>query len=441
MFISLSQFNFGDQAGFVTIKGKEIRFSYLQQSHVPKINIKSIPIGKSIHKLIHIPQSKVFAAILHNFPVSIIPKSHWPLLKTEIVLIDDETFEIIDRYEFKGSNGDTVNDQQGICSEIGWSVVSGDLNDVEGKVLVIGTSLTSDEPRNEKGRILVFKIGEGKRLKLISTNDMKGGVRVVSICKGLVIGCVRGLNVVYKWDYQVEKKLIKASSSGGHIDGTCISQMDNILCFGDSLTSVSFCHLNKEKFKISEFARDFQDNYITSLQLIDHSSVLAADLTGNLMTFHVIRDSSLDLNAAICEGNIHLGDQITKILPGNFRIASKWSQKGFIAISSIGSIYSLQKIESDLYKKLSKLQKNLVNILKPIGGIKHSEFRKFYNGERTMKSSQGFIDGDLLSRFLNLNQKSKLEILGLAPKSTLADKIGFTIEEASEIIETLTYGI
>ena len=58
-----------------------------------------------------------------------------------------------------------------------------------------------------------------------------------------------------------------------------------------------------------------------------------------------------------------------------------------------------------------------------------------------MKSSQGFIDGDLLSRFLNLNQKSKLEILGLAPKSTLADKIGFTIEEASEIIETLTYGI
>ena len=27
-----------------------------------------------------------------------------------------------------------------------------------------------------------------------------------------------GMNVVYKWDYQVEKKLVKASSSGGHIE-------------------------------------------------------------------------------------------------------------------------------------------------------------------------------------------------------------------------------
>lgn len=446
-FDTMSQFNFGDQAGFVTIKGKELRFFYLQQSLVPKVNIKSVPLGKSIHKLVHVPHAKVFAAILHNFPVMLVSTSHWPLLKSEIVLIDDETFEILDRYELK--SGDGINNAQeqtnlepieGRFSEIGWSVVSGNLSEME-NVLVVGTSLTSDDQKNEKGRILVFKIGEGNRLKLISSNEVKGGVKVVSICKGLVVGCVRGLNVVYKWDYQVEKKLVKASSSGGHIDGTCISQLDNILCFGDSLTSVSFCHLNKETFKISEFGRDFQDNYITTLQLIDHSSVLAADLTGNLLTFHVVRDSSLNLNAAICEGNIHLGDQITKILAGNLRIVPKCSEKSFIAISSSGALYSLHKISTELFKKLLKLQKNLINLLKPIGGIKHSEFRKFYNGERSMKASQGFIDGDLLTRFLNLNQKAKLEILGLAPKSTVAEKIGFTVEEASNIIESLSYGI
>ena len=87
------------------------------------------------------------------------------------------------------------------------------------------------------------------------------------------------------------------------------------------------------------------------------------------------------------------------------------------------------------------MQKNLITLLKPIGGIKHAEFRKFYNGERTMKSSQGFIDGDLLARFLNLNRKGKLEVLGLSSKSSVSDKIGFSSEEAQFIIESLSYGV
>lgn len=460
-FDSMSQFNFGDQAGFVTIKGKDLRFSYLQQSHVPKINIKSIPVGKSIHKLIHVPKAKVFAAILHNFPVMSVPMSHWPLLKSELVLFDEETFEIVDRFQLESSSGvvdksssamavDSLEFSSGAMgrfSEIAWSLASGDLEgpvDVIseiGNVLILGTSLTNDDPKSEKGRILVFKIGEGSRLKLISSNEMKGGVRVVSICNGFVVGCVRGLNVVYKWDYQIEKKLVKASSNGGHVDGTCVSQLDNILCFGDSLTSVSFCHLNKESLKISEFARDFQDNYITTLQLVDHASVIAADLTGNLMTFQVIRDDSLDMNAAICDGNIHLGDQINRIIEGDLGIHPSCSQKSFIAISSTGSLYSLHNIETDLFKKLLRLQKNLISLLKPIGGIKHADFRKFYNGERSMKTSQGFIDGDLLIRFVGLSVKGKTDVLGLAAKSTAAEKIGFTIEEATRIIESLSYGI
>ena len=32
----------------------------------------------------------------------VIPMSHWSLIKSELVLINDETFEIIDRYELKG---------------------------------------------------------------------------------------------------------------------------------------------------------------------------------------------------------------------------------------------------------------------------------------------------------------------------------------------------
>ena len=464
-FDTMAQFNFGDQAGFVTMRGRELSFSYVQQSYIPKVNIRSILIGKSIYRLIHIPHSRMFAAILHNFPIAVVPMSHWPLLRSELVLINDETYEIIDRYELQSSLNDEKRSLGSECfgnlggrfTEIGWSIASGELEGlvngtgiqidennqktISNQVLVLGTSLTNDDPKNEKGRILVFQIGEGNLLRLISSNEMKGGVRCVTICKGFVIGCVRGLNIVYKWDYQIEKKLVKASSSGGHIDGTCISQLDNILCIGDSLTSVSFCHLNKDNLLISEIARDFQDNYITTLQMINHSSALAADLAGNLMTYQIIRDEPLDLNVSTCEGNIHLGDQINKILPGDFRMHPKTSQKSFILVSSTGAIYALHQIQTDLYKKLFQLQKNLVGLLKPVGGIKHGEFRRFFNGERTMKSSQGFIDGDLLSRFMGLNQAAKNEALGILPKSSTSENVGFSQTEIINIIESLSYGI
>lgn len=453
-FDSLTQFNFGDQAGFVTIKGREVQFSYIQQSQVPKVNIKSIPVGKSVYKLVHLPQARLFAAILHNFPVLTIPQSHWSLLKSELVLFDEETFQIVDRYDLQTQSNSEKDSLMNIvdssCTEIGWSLATGTLNglnsasdSLEPSVIILGTGIlkNNDTFKNETGRILVFQIGESNRLRLISSNDVKGGVRVVSICKGNVIGCVRGLNVVYKWDYQVEKKLIKASSSGGHIDGTCIDSLDNILCIGDSLTSVSFCHLNKDTLKISEIARDFQDNYISALKLVNHSSAIAADLTGNLLVYHIIRDGALDLNVAICEGNIHLGDQITKILPGNFRNASSSSKQSFLCISSTGSIYALHQISSELFKTLRQIQKNMVPLIKLVGGIKHADFRKFYNGERSMKSSQGFIDGDLLTRFMSLSMTIKKEILGQAPKSTASEKVGLSVDEITQILQSLSYGI
>lgn len=439
-FDSFVQFNFGDQVGFVTVSGSSLQFSYLSQTRVPKVNIKNIPVGKSVHKLIHLPRARVLAAILHNFPIMMVPMSHWPLLKSELVLFDDESFEILDRYELKSSPNDV---DIGRFTEIGWSLATGPLEGLSGEEsLVLGTSLTNDDPKAEKGRLLLFQIGEGKRLRMISSNELNGGVKSVSILRGYVIGCVRGLNVVYKWDYQLEKKLIKASSSGGHIDGTCIALKDNILAIGDSLTSVSFCHFNPNTLKISEFARDFQDNYITSVQLVDHASAIASDLTGNLITLQVIRDDNLDFNAASCEGNIHLGDQINTILPGNFRSKPDAAVQSFILVTSTGALHTLHQIPSTLYKKLLQLQKNLIFIMKPVGGVKHSEFRRFFNGERHLKASQGFIDGDLLVRFLGLTATAKNEALGVpGSKSSNTEKIDMKVEEVVKIIESLSFGI
>ena len=89
-----------------------------------------------------------------------------------------------------------------------------------------------------------------------------------------------------------------------------------------------------------------------------------------------------------------------------------------------------------------QLQKNLAAQLKSIGGIKHGEFRRFFNGDRTFERSVGFIDGDLISRFLSLTPAKQSELMGLASKSTLPEKITeISKEELCKLIESLSYGL
>ena len=171
-------------------------------------------------------------------------------------------------------------------------------------------------------------------------------------------------NIVYKWDYAAEKRLVKASSTGGHIDGTSISQHDNILAFGDALTSVSFCHLNPKSLEITELGRDNEDHYITSLQMINSTSCLASDLSGNLMTFHLQKQhNSRNATAA---GRIHLADMINAIVP---ETSKKSELSNFIMASTTGSLYSLHQVSAETFKKLKILQKNLIDMVKSIGNI------------------------------------------------------------------------
>lgn len=434
-FATLAQFSLGGNAGFACVTGGEIRLMQLQQSFIPRVHIRTVPVGRSIHKLVHLPQAGLIAAILHNFPVMIVPMSHWPLLRSELVLFHEHTLEIVDRYTLQpdGNTGDE-------SVEIGWCLAAGRLDGLEGESLAVGTGLGADDPKAERGRLLIFQMGEGMRLRLVSSNETNGGVKAVSMCGGFVVACVRGLNVVYKWDYRQERRLLKASSSGGHIDGTSISQLDNILAIGDSLTSVSFCHLNRTTLKITEIARDFQDNYVTAVQLVDHGSAVASDLTGNLLTMQVVREEQLEMNAAICGGNIHLGDMVNAIIPGTLRVCPEASLKSLLLVSAAGAIYSMHHISSELYRKLLLLQKNLVAMIKPVGGIKHAEFRRFFNGERKMKSASGFIDGDLLTRFLSLTPQQREEALGRS-KSSGAEQTALTAAEATRLIESLSYGV
>ncbi len=433
--LSIAPGRFETQSGFYALQGSCINFYVMAKSVIPRVNISSHPVGQSVHRLCEFDGCLV--TLEHNFPVLSVPMSHWPLMRSKLTLRDLATLEVVDTFAFEHG------DERGRFAEIGWCCSVGELRGVEGKVLVVGTCIASDDAKIERGRLLLFQLAEGKKLKLISCNEFSnGGVKAATIVRGAVLAAIRGANVLFKWDYAIERRLVKASSSGGHIEGTAFDVQENIVVSGDALTSLAFCSVNAEQAKIIEFARDFQDNYITSVQLVDYASALAADLTGNLLLVQVIRDESLNLNAAVIKGNIHVADMINTLRRADFLSRPAVAQQSFLAASAGGALYAIHQLNQDTFKLLFALQKNLVASMQLVGGVKHGEFRRFFNGERTLEKSIGFIDGDLVSKFLALPPAKQTEAMGMTGKSNLPEKITeISKDDLSKLIESFSYGI
>jgi len=236
---ALSKMQMIDFTGFIYHSDNMLTFSTLECSKVPQLHIKSYSVGKSIHKLVRLAKHGLIATIQHNFPIMAIPVEHWPMLRSELVLYDDQTFEAVDRYELRSGNELAAVDINSQFSEMGWCLSAGKLdglvddNNQEEDCLVLGTGYCTNDPQFEKGRLLIFQICEGRKLCLTSSNEMGGAVKAIAICSGHVVASVNGLTVLYRWDYQLVKALIKASASGGHMDGTCISHLGNILAVGE----------------------------------------------------------------------------------------------------------------------------------------------------------------------------------------------------------------
>lgn len=433
---AMSHMQLGQTMGIIFFSNNALTFSTLQHSKNPQMHIKSHHVGQSIHKIVCLPEHHLIATIQHNFPVLAIPVEHWPMLRSELVLYDEQTFEVVDRHKLRSGNELPAMDISSRFSEMGWCLAAGKLdglvdNDDQGEgCLVLGTGYCTDNPQFEKGRLMVFKIGEGRKLCSVSANEVDGVVKTVAVCNGHVVASVSGQTIFYRWEYQLAKSLLSASASGGHMDGTCVSSLGNVLAVGDTLTSVSFCHLDFDSTKIKEIARAHRDRYITALQLLDQKSAVAADIAGNLATFAMEKDAHCDYTIAAQKGSIHVGDMINAIIRDS---------SGFLGASASGALYRLHVLNRVNYAALQQLQKALQGMATSVGGIKHSTFRKAVIDPRTQMEMSSFIDGDLMTRFLALSKSKQREALGIkgtAEDETEADK---AVQNMIKLIEGLSF--
>lgn len=111
----------------------------------------------------------------------------------------------------------------------------------------------------------------------------------------------------------------------------------------------------------------------------------------------------------------HLGDMVNVFRHGSLvmqNVGEKTTPtQGCILYGTVsGAIGLVTQIPPDFYEFLRSLEARLTHTIKSVGKIEHSFYRS-YSTDMKQEPCEGFIDGDLVESFLDLNREKMTETI------------------------------
>lgn len=93
-----------------------------------------------------------------------------------------------------------------------------------------------------------------------------------------------------------------------------------------------------------------------------------------------------------------------------------------------GGIYMFGTVAPQVQDLLLRFQAKVADVIKTAGGIEFRTFRAFRNAEREGDGPFRFLDGELLERFLDVDE---------ATQAAICQGLGPTVEDMRNIVEEL----
>lgn len=219
--------------------------------------------------------------------------------------------------------------------------------------------------------------------------------------------------------------------------------MEQLAIVGDLMRSISLVRYYAEHKALEEIARDFNANWTTAIEMLTDDIYLGAENWNHL--FVLRRNTKASNEEVRCRldtiGEFHLGEMCNKFMCGSLimphstsssagrrKVALRMtsptkggSREGKVPAATrafrptvtigtrtlfatvdgtLGSILGLDARTTAFFKTLERA---MAKTIPPVGDFGHDEFRAF-NCERRVHPSHGFVDGDLVESFLDLDR-------------------------------------
>ncbi len=216
---------------------------------------------------------------------------------------------------------------------------------------------------------------------------------------------------------------------------------------GDLVRSISLIQYYPEHKYIEEVARDFHSKYTTAIEMLTPTIYLGAESWNNIYTLKY--NANAEEEEIKCRldtiGEFHLGEMVNKFMPGSLNMTTtsastgttsnnngtlmkistaddsqsqesshKFSNRLVLDTNAIqigsqtlfgtvdGSIGTILGLDVSTFTFFAALQSSMAKIIQPVGNFSFEEFRSF-EADNRHHPSRGFIDGDFIERFLELD--------------------------------------
>jgi DNA damage-binding protein 1 len=235
-------------------------------------------------------------------------------------------------------------------------------------------------------------------------------------------------------------------SSLARSDNGTDDQEKQLAIVGDLMRSIALVEYMPKHNTIEELARDYNSNFCTAIEMLTKDIYLGSEGHNNLFLLrHNSKAKSEEARIRLdTVGEYHLGEMPNKfkigslIMPSHQGCASNdtggsllsddshsspikasldrqrkidvgvGSQTLFATVD--GTIGSILGINGPAFAFLATLQRAMNSIVKAVGGLNHDQYRAF-RAERSVRPSRGFIDGDMIETFLDLNRPTMEKVV------------------------------
>ncbi|KAL2126924.1 hypothetical protein VTI74DRAFT_11601 [Chaetomium olivicolor] len=402
-----------------------------------RTHVKPLPMGEMVRRIAYSPKEKVFG--LGCIKRDLINGEE--VVQSSFKLVDEIIFDRVGKSFALGDPSYT---------ELVECLIRAELPDSYGNPaerFIVGTSYLPDPDlgpgtgADVRGRILFFGIDADRNPYLILSHQLKGACRCLAVMDDgkIVAGLTKTVVVCsYEETSSTTGQLTRLASYRPSTYPAEIAVKGTVIAVADLMKSVSLVEYvpanadNKGGMpKLVEKARHFGAVWATAVGYVEEQTWLEADAQGNLMVLrrNVEGVTAEDKRRMEVTSEINLGEMVNRIRAFEVETTSGAMivPRAFLGTVE-GGIYVFGTVAPHAQDLLLRFQTKLADAIKTTGGIDFRTYRAFRNAEREGDGPFRFLDGELLERFLDVDE---------ATQEVICQGLGPTVEDMRNLVEEL----
>lgn len=392
-------------------------------------HVKALPVKETVRRVAYSPGLKAFG-------LGCIKKE---LVGNEEVITS--TFKLVDEIIFQELGRPFVLNASASL-EMVECVIRAELPDSSGtpaERFVIGTSFITDdeiEDGDTRGRIVVLGVDGNRQAYQVVSLNLKGACRCLGVMGDYLVAGLSKTVVVYSYNEETTAsgslhKVAAYRSASFPVDLDISGNVIGVVDLMQSLSLVEFVpRKDGARAELKERARHYEPAWATCVCHLDDDRWVEADAQGNIMVIRRNTEAPTEQDGSRLEvtSEMNIGEQINRIR--RLHVASSESvvsPKAFLG-SVDGTLYLFGEICPKFQDLLITFQARLQDYIYAPGNIDFYLWRAFRNQAREGHGPYRFVDGEMVERFLDLDEETQ---------ELVCDGLGPSVEDMRNLVEEL----